>query len=106
MTAARVHLLLPGARDRARCGILAGRLPTTRDLDLVTCSACLRRRRPLHGDRCDLPVSGAAEYAMATTLVGGVRREILPCECSALIIAGIDHTCDPDDRPDGGAIWT
>lgn len=38
-------------------------------------------------------------YVMSTVLVGGRRREIMPCECGATMIAGFDHTCDPEDRP-------
>lgn len=92
-----------------RCGLLAtaaSGLPMTRKLDEATCDTCLRRRKPLGGSRRDPLVSAAAEYVARTTLVGGVRREVLPCECGALMIAGIDHTCDPDDRLDGGLSWS
>jgi len=95
-------MLLPGSRDRVRCGLPARRTRFAVShlyLARVTCQECLRKRN-------DRPVSAAAECAMGTTIVGGQRREILLCECAAAMIAGIDHVCDPDDRRDGGLTWT
>jgi hypothetical protein len=66
----------------------------------VTCQGCLRRQRVTP------PANSEAQaYAAVTTLVDGRRRAILPCECGAAMVAGIDHTCDPDDRRDGGLRW-
>jgi hypothetical protein len=41
-------------------------------------------------------------YVMGTVLVGGRRRELMSCECGASMIAGFDHTCDPQDREAAG----
>lgn len=95
---AAVHLLLPGSRARVRCGAhTSGRdIPTTRLPSAVTCQGCaaLGRRPPAPTSRA----AQTADYVATTTLVAGQRRLILPCECAALLVAGVDHTCDPADR--------
>jgi hypothetical protein len=98
----RVHLLLPGSRSRVKCGAAwqgrDGVIITARVPSAVTCKRCLGRRRDRPDPPTDDQAAQIAEYVAVTTLVGGRRRLIMPCECGALIVAGIDHTCDPADR--------
>ena len=105
--AGRVHLLSPDP-TRAACGAAISRrrgpLITSRVSSAVTCHNCLGTPRRTPGGRFDgTRAAQVAEYVAVTTLVGGERRLILPCECGALMVAGVDHVCDPATRAAAGA---
>jgi hypothetical protein len=95
------HLLLPGSRERVRCGLPARRVRfSARGLAGVDCPHCLAGRSD------PAPPGIGAQIAAVSTLVGGRRREVMPCECGALMVAGLDHTCDLDDRREHGLALT
>lgn len=70
------------------------------------CPQCLTWADHRPGPECADAVERRAGYLQSTVLVGGRRRETLLCECGALMVAGIDHTCDPEERAARGLAMT
>lgn len=67
-----------------------------------TCDACGCWSDDVIPHVCADAMLRRATILATSVLVGGRRREILPCECGASMIAGIDHTCDIADRLERG----